>query len=975
MSTSDVTPWWKALKIRPEILDASGVIDDVQMSLFRAVYSTGAERPDYARAAYYGEITQPTQQLTDLLAKIAIRLGGGDEQTHAPSLIRLDQGMGGGKSHACIGAWHLAAHPQEFAKTDVGKAVFTYAQTVTGRALAPDLARPHVVVLALDSMTPGATERATDGPGRNLYERFLWRLFGGDYARFESYREHFSSKSKIAEAIKSLGRPVLIIADEIMDYVGNGLDGAADDTLTAQDMAFLRALLDVVNDVPNTFMLAVMIASEKDSLAVSAEAAKRRAELETLMERNGRTRGVHENTDFAAILRRRLFEQEPAREVVEATVQGFARAMADPQWAAKVYEPLSAPWVANFADEVARTYPFHPQLMHYAEKEWANLAGFQKVRSTINVFAAAVYALRQRAEADGWVPLLIGPGDLPLSDTAVRESILDSGLISDPKTQSNYRSLAQNDIVAVTDQGGTARLLDLNRPNAPWSSANPRAAERAATVIFLASIVGARGQGRRGASEAEIKAGTAVPDTDYGHTDADIVVKDLADPDTGLAALEPIPGKGGQQARYYLSTKQTLAMIQRAMRETVTDADKDEAIAQAAERLTVTGPFRKKPFVHAGPKGSTPLETLKAESLDDARTTRLIVLDPAQFTLRNGAEAPTIEAVTAAVGLGRNRLPVEWASSAIFVVANTQQRHHARRMATAYLAAERTLDAPEAQADEQTHDKAQAERNDARRNLDAAVKRMFQHVLFLAQPDPDGERALEEITLDDKAQSALDGTVVWKALVERGKAFDQGQFSARALLHNLRESDYGRPLPEVRDSFWSAPRLPLLHAGEKDLRQALFDAVSANSIRIVLAQDQTVAVTSADEINLNSHGLRLAKPAPPQAEPTTEEARTSSTDEETAATGPDRPGTDTSPPTSASAAEKHLAFTVIQSLINNPDQTSALTQLLRQLYDVTDRDGISYMQATFQIVVNAEFAPALVERANQLGITVSERDQ
>jgi hypothetical protein len=34
----DVTPWWKALKIRNEILDASGQIDDVQMSLFRAVY-------------------------------------------------------------------------------------------------------------------------------------------------------------------------------------------------------------------------------------------------------------------------------------------------------------------------------------------------------------------------------------------------------------------------------------------------------------------------------------------------------------------------------------------------------------------------------------------------------------------------------------------------------------------------------------------------------------------------------------------------------------------------------------------------------------------------------------------------------------------------------------------------------------------------------------------------------------------------
>ncbi len=36
------TPWWKALKLRQEILDASGQIDDVQMSLFQAVHGSGA---------------------------------------------------------------------------------------------------------------------------------------------------------------------------------------------------------------------------------------------------------------------------------------------------------------------------------------------------------------------------------------------------------------------------------------------------------------------------------------------------------------------------------------------------------------------------------------------------------------------------------------------------------------------------------------------------------------------------------------------------------------------------------------------------------------------------------------------------------------------------------------------------------------------------------------------------------------------
>src|SRR4051794_41887851 len=76
------TPWWKALELRQEILDASGQIDDVQMSLFQAVHGSGMTRPAYAEAGYYGEITHPTERLVDLLTEIAIRVGGGEDYLH-----------------------------------------------------------------------------------------------------------------------------------------------------------------------------------------------------------------------------------------------------------------------------------------------------------------------------------------------------------------------------------------------------------------------------------------------------------------------------------------------------------------------------------------------------------------------------------------------------------------------------------------------------------------------------------------------------------------------------------------------------------------------------------------------------------------------------------------------------------------------------------------------------------------------------
>src|SRR3954471_20342084 len=120
---SNPTPWWKTLKLRQEILDASGQIDDVQMSLFRAVHGSGVTRPPYADAGYYGEITHPTERLTDLLTEIAVRIGGAEDYLKSRGVTRLDKGMGGGKSHACIGAFHLAANPAALLGTQLGQRI------------------------------------------------------------------------------------------------------------------------------------------------------------------------------------------------------------------------------------------------------------------------------------------------------------------------------------------------------------------------------------------------------------------------------------------------------------------------------------------------------------------------------------------------------------------------------------------------------------------------------------------------------------------------------------------------------------------------------------------------------------------------------------------------------------------------------------------------------------------------------------
>jgi hypothetical protein len=966
-----LTPWWQALKIRQEIVNASGQIDDLQMSLFRTVYGAGSARPPYADAVYYSDITYPAGLLADLLVEIAIRIGGGPDYLKARSVTRLDQGMGGGKSHACIGAWHLAANSGAFAKTDLGKEVLSRARKVIGRDLPPDLNKPHVVVMPCDNMTPGAPVQDIDGPAVSLYERFLWRLFSKDYTLFERYRPFFNDKSKITDALRTVNRPVLIIIDEVMDYIGVGLDGAGKTELAGQDMAFLRALLDAANHVPHVALLVVMIAS--DRMALSEAGEKRRNDLNDLLERNGTPATVTEAGDFADILRRRLFDQQPASEVLVATAKQFTASLNDKSWAKGVWEPLGPQWLGNWEPEVRRCYPFHPMLMSLASDEWSKVTGFQRVRSTIRIFASSVYSLQQRAKAGGWAPLLIGPGDLPLSEPNVREAILGSGLVEDERTNANYRALAEVEIVNGEDSAGTARRADLERASALWGDVNPRAAERAATFIFLASIVGTLRPGRgRGASALEVKAATSVADLAYTLTDADGVVEELMNPDTGLSAVEVLAGQGNNKpARYYLSTRLTHRMLVNNLRRTVTNADRDETLAEFADRLSNSGPFREKKFVKAD-LTRTPQEVLATAGIDNARSTRLVILDPSQYSLRNGIEVDTLAALGVAMGLGegKDHLPIEWASSAVFAVVNTQRRALARGLATEYIARQRALGAPEVQGDQELKATGARELAEAKDKLEKGLKRAYQHVVYLAQPDPNTDRGLATITFEDDNWTALDGTQVWKALVERDKAFDTGQFSAKALLHNLRVADYGRPLAELRDSFYNAPRLPLLHSGDKDLQGAIYDAVRGGLLQITDPAGVAVAVMDASLVNLASTTLRLGKPA---SEPKSiGELDTSSVSVGVEVTTGTSATTDEK--SAAKPTEKFLTFPLVGNLYEAGEKAEGLATLFRLLYTAIDEHKASYAQGTLQLVLDSDTAQKIADHAKSLGLNVTIRD-
>ena len=1003
LAASAPTPWWETIQLREEITDGRGRIDDVQASLHDAVFGRAdGQQGIYGDADRYGQITHPTGSLVALLAQIAVRLGSsGPASARARAVWRLDQAMGGGKSHGLIGLWHLAVHTDRLAATDLGEAVFGEVGRVVGSdTVARDLSGPRCVVLDCDNPEP---REHVDGPATTLGERFLWRLFEGAYKKWETYKDHTANKASLAEALHDVGRPVLILIDEIMDYIRWASN--KDEQLVLADMAFLRALLDVVNDVDNCVLVVVMIASDRDRIALNDAGERCRGELEDLLVRNGEATTVSGGGDFAEIIRRRLFAGRPPTEVVSATARWFTAHMGG-RWGEDVFAQLG-PDGAPFAERLARCYPFHPSLIRLAEEEWSQHAGFQRVRSTISVFAATVYELAERGNRGEWVPHLIGPGDLPLSARSVRDSLLDSGLVTDHRTGASLREIATGEITDPDHPNrGVARRLDLQREPVGWNRGNPRAAERAATALFVYSICPRPG-GRRGATLAELAAAAFVPSTAFGPGDAEVVWTELSDPNAGLTAIDTLPGQGGRPARWVFETRQTLRMLQRREREAISDAERDAAVTYLAFDLATSGPFDRIVAVDAmeSPADAITVDRLRhlleGAGIDDRRSNRLVVLDSRWFSL-NGGDSQTRDAIRAAFGLGDDRLAVSWASSAVFACINTQRRPHARAVAADYLAAQRVaqLDAVKTN-DEHARSAAQA-LSEAHNRLRKAVLDAYQHIAYLADDGSSG-RVERYLRFQEDNQSALNGAVVWAALDNADKAFGPEVFDAGALLHNLREQDWGLPLSELRDMFWNTPRAPLLPGGESDLRRALYGAITAGDVEIVDSAGESRTVATAADINLGSSELRIQRPSTGQVEVpsligrSAAEARAAlqqtgliATTAAAGATGvvveqDPSPGTRLEPGTTITLTlrsrvtdrkpkptEHQVALTITKSL-SDGDVRNAIWRLFSAIADAIDTDA-SHVHMTIQLTTPTAGKDKIVEATEGADVHPTVRD-
>jgi hypothetical protein len=680
------------------------------------------------------------------------------------------------------------------------------------------------------------------GPATDLFGRFLWALFAGDRSQYDLYAAKGSNKATLEEALVSVGRPVLILLDELMDYAMALSNAGVVDTMPGE-LAFLNALMDACDDVPSVALIVVMIRSELDPEGYTPLAENFREYIARRLNRNGTTVAVTETGDFAAIIRRRIFEQGKTKLPAAQLAKRFQATIdKDPAWGQQVLERLGPGKGAGaLAERILETYPFHPDLMDLVQNEWGKAQGFQRVRSTVAIFAIGALHWSRTGQAGEWTPPLIGVGDLPvggvrgigkLLQARCLDALLNSGLLlGNDRAIQGYRAVATTDITSADGSGGRAAEIDRKLSAANVDTGQPGPAVRMATALFNYSLV-SRGQGRRGATKPELLAALMLPQN--GTSSSFAAVEEVfwaLTGDEGLGALE-VNKPANSAERYWLTIKQTLRMFFNSAKSQIAETDTLALVWESAQGLATKGQFEEVHFVQQ-PSGKQSVSD--AVSGTDSQANRLVVLDPRFWALLNGDDSKSRADIRRIFGIGDDALLVDNAASCVVAAVNTYQRRYAIQAAQEVLTWR--FVAGQVVEEEERAD-VQRKLAEAEGKLKEKVRGAYRHYIYLVR-----KRDLLEVAFahfDDDRLSALNGNDVWGALVTANRAVGEyvdttEKRRKRMVLSEvfvgllLDSFDRHLTLKDVVSSFYKDPRFPLVPTLDQ-VRQVIYDMVQPPGI-------------------------------------------------------------------------------------------------------------------------------------------------
>ncbi|OZE26971.1 hypothetical protein CH278_25785 [Rhodococcus sp. 05-2254-5] len=470
-SEAELVALREACEPRDDVV-SGGLADNHFAAQLDKVVRDADHYPVYGNPDAFFAQTYATSGLRTLLTKTFGRVTGAKGVAAENGVLRPTTSFGGGKTHGLTAVYHLArgARPANLAD-------------FVDLALLPEGPVP-IAALVGDALDPVA---GVETNGRRTYT--LWGEMAaqiGD-AAFDVLAASDGERTAPGTAtIKEAfaGQPTIIIIDEIAKYIRQVTSSGSEDVrrMAKAIPVFLGNLFEVASDPTNNVCVIITLAAATnafgeetteitdlldDAASAASGAVAETADVLTRAVQPSAVIKPADDTEIGEILKTRLFK---------TVDQGAARAAGDAY--REFYEVLGKTETlaggpeqpVTYGDQVAKSYPFHPELVRVLDQRLGDIPQFQRARGALKLLAEVVAGIYR----DGDDTAIINVGDIDYSDAPVLNHLTD-GL-----GRGEFSSVAIGDFA-----GRTSHAVSVDADIFPGK---PHYATRVARTVFTHSL-------------------------------------------------------------------------------------------------------------------------------------------------------------------------------------------------------------------------------------------------------------------------------------------------------------------------------------------------------------------------------------------------------------------------------------------------------------------------------------------------------
>jgi hypothetical protein len=366
----------------------------------------------------YFDKTHITVGMDELIREGVKRLAGKSNN----AIFHLKQAMGGGKTHVIVGFGLLSKHK-------------SLRQTLFGSV-------PYVD--AFDQVNIAAFN------GRNQPSSFFWGEIAQQLGRSDLFRPFWDGGPKAPDERDWLKlfdspNPTLILLDELPPYFHYyGTQAVGSGTVADIATRAFANMLSAAGKKANVCVVVSDLAASYDTGTKLINRALGDAKQELGRQEHTITPVDLEGNEVYDILRKRLFKTLPSTDQIDEVAQQFAKVLVEAKKAKIASRSAEA-----IADEISKTYPFHPQLKNIVALFKENET-YKQTRGLMEFVSRLLKSVWQRNSNDVY---LIGPQHFDLSLPEVREKLSDI---------SGMRDVIAKDLWD-TNHSAHAQLVDQDR--------------------------------------------------------------------------------------------------------------------------------------------------------------------------------------------------------------------------------------------------------------------------------------------------------------------------------------------------------------------------------------------------------------------------------------------------------------------------------------------------------------------------------